>query len=145
MSMGYTESFNEAIVQLDRIGAISASTQTNGAWVSVANCPRFVAKLNVGLIAATGTLGFQVRQAQDAAGLNAKAFKVMAPTYIDTDDNEDSWLDCRAEELDVDGGFDYVRIEVLAATAASLFSAELLGYVHRYGPATQPASLHLSP
>ncbi len=136
----YTARFSEEQIILDTIPPISTAAQVNGAWVSMSGVARAVAKFNTGLIAATGTLTFQVRQAQDAAGTGAKALKASA-AMIDTDDNKVRWIEIRAEELDVDGGFDFIRIEAVAAVAASLVFAELLGFVERYAPAVQPAAL----
>lgn len=139
----YTEKFSESHDLLDSIRPQSTSTQVNGSYVSIKDYPRIIAKCAVGAIAATGTLTFQVRQAQDSSGTGVKALKASA-ALTDADDNKDIWLEIRAEELDVDNGFDHVRIEVVAATAASLVQAELLGFVGRYGPASQPATLVVS-
>jgi hypothetical protein len=139
----YTNQFNERHDLLDSIRPQSTSVQVNGSYVSIKDHPRIVAKCSVGAIAATGTLTFQVRQAQDSSGTGVKALKASA-ALDDTDDNQDIWLEIQAEELDVDNGFDHVRIEVVAATAASLVQAELLGFVGRYGPAAQPATLIVS-
>lgn len=139
----YTERFSEAHDLIDSIFPVSTSTQVNGAWVDVKDFHRIVAKLKVGAIAATGTLVFQIQQATSAAGAGAKALKA-APSIGDTADNRDIWLEVKAEELDVDGGFRFVRIEAIAATAASIISAELLGVKGRYSPAAQPAATVLT-
>lgn len=115
--------FVEAVHFADNIDPVSSSTQVNGTWTQMTGAAG-VAIFHTGLIAATGTLTFQVRQAKDAAGTGAKAFKVAA-AMTDTADNNHVIIRFRAEELDVNGGFDYVRIEAVAATAASLISAEL--------------------
>ena len=142
MASGYGK-FSEDFDLLDVINPQSTSTQVNGTWVSVRDYPRFIAKCNIGAIASTGTFTFQIRHAVDGSGTSAKALKASA-ALADTDDNEQLWLEVRAEELDVDGGFDYVRIEAVAATAASIISAELLGYGARYAPVAQPATLTVS-
>lgn len=140
MANGYTASFAESVAQVDVILPQSTSTQVNGSWVSVAQYERMVAKLATGNIASTGTITFQVRQAKDTSGTSAKAL-VAAAALGDTSDNTNIWLDIKGSDLDNDNGFSCVRIEIVAATAASLVFAELLGYVARYQPVTQPATV----
>lgn len=117
----------------DNISPISTSTQVNGAWTKPTGAAG-VAVFHAGVIAATGTLTFQLTQAKDSSGTGAKAFKA-ATTLTDTADGSDVIIRFRAEELDIDAGFDFVRLEIVAATAASLVSAELYFTDLRYAPA----------
>lgn len=139
--MSVNATLYETHQQLDRLTPVSTSTTVNGTWVSCKNFKRFTAKCQVGAIAASGTFTFRVQQAKDGSGTGAKALKTSA-ALTDTGDNQDIWLDFMAEDLDVDNGFDFVRIEAIAATAASVIAAELLGNGDaRYTPVTQPATL----
>ena len=139
--MDYTRLFVEEFKSLQRISPQSTSTQVNGsAYVDVSGFARFVAKFNVGAIASTGTLTVQVRQATSAAGAGVKAL-IASAALADTGDDQDIWLEFKAEDLDVDGGFKFVRLEIVAATAASIVGAELLGFVSRFEPVVQPATV----
>ena len=130
----YTEKFTEQNELLDAINPISSSTQVNGSWIDLKKIHRGVAIFNVGLIAATGTLTCQLRQAKTAAGGTPIAFKV-ATALAAADDDVVIALNFRSEELE-DGGYRWVRLEMVAAVAASLISAELFGQVDRYSPAS---------
>lgn len=137
---GFTERFSEGYALLDVINPISTSTAINGTWTQVGKFNRLIAKLQVGLIAAGGTLDFKIEQATNGAGAGAKPLKSITQ-LADTADNVQRWIEVKDEELDVNGGFDYVRITITGATAASLVSAELLGFIGRYEPVAQPATL----
>lgn len=139
--MDYTRLFVEQFKSLQRISPQSTSTQVNGsAYVDVSGFRRFIAKFNVGAIAATGTLTCQVRQATSAAGAGVKAL-IASAALADTGDDQDIWLEFKAEDLDVDNGYKFVRLEIVAATAASIVGAELLGFVATYEPVVQPATV----
>lgn len=135
-----TQQFFETFDQVDKIDPISANSQQNGAWVSVANFARLVAKLQVGVIAATGTITFRVSQAVNASGGSAKVLK-SCTAYADTDDGKSQWLEILPTDLDQANGFTFIRMEIICATAASLVAAELLGIGARYKPVVQPATL----
>lgn len=132
--------FSEAHELLDKIDPVSTDAEVDGSWIDVKKFHRLVAKFQVGAIASTGTLTFQVRQATSAAGAGAKALKATA-AIDDTGDNKVHWLEIRGEEFDVNDGFHYARIEAVAATAASIVSGELLGIVGRYSRQTNHADL----
>jgi hypothetical protein len=136
MPTRYTEQFSESHTLLDQIFPVSTSTQVNGNYVSLKHFQRAVAKFSVGAIAVGGTLTFQVRQAQDTSGTGVKALKA-ATAITDAGDNQHVWIEIRTEELDVDGGFDCVRIEAVAGTAASVVYAELIGFVSRFEPVAE--------
>lgn len=138
--MEYTRTFAEQLKTLQRISPQSTSVQVNGStYVDTAGFHRFIAKFQVGAIAATGTLTLQVRQATSAGGAGAKAL-IASADLTDTGDDQDIWLEFKAEDLDVKNGFRYVRLEIVAATAASLVGAELLGFVASFEPVVQPAT-----
>jgi predicted metal-dependent phosphotriesterase family hydrolase len=52
-----------------------------------------------------------------------------------TGDNKQAFINLRPEQLDVNGGFRYVRLTLTVGAAASLISASLLGVHARQGTA----------
>lgn len=138
--MNQTRKFIEQLKTLQRISPQSTSSQVNGAaYVDVGIFRRLVAKFNIGAIAASGTLTVQVRQAKDAAGTGVKAL-IASAAYISTDGNNDVWLEFKDEDCDIANGYHFVRLEIVAATAASVVSAELLGFNASYEPVVQPVT-----
>lgn len=131
-----TERFSEVLQPLVNIGAVSTSGATNSSWVDVSNCSRFAAIIITGLIAAGGTMNAKLTQATSSGGAGAKDITGKAIAALaDTADNQNFIIDVRADELDVNGGFKFVRIELTGAVAASLIAAILLG-----APAQLPAT-----
>ena len=142
----YTERFSEGVELLQKIDPISVSVQTNGAaYVPIAKFYRLVAKFNTGVITATGTVTFRVAQAQDAAGTGAKVLKTDVGLVATTDNNKARWIEILGEEFDIANKFAFARLEIVAATAAGVYYAELLGYTERFQPAVINAALTVVP
>jgi len=133
-----TERFSEGARRLDSISPVSSSTVVNGAWVSVAGFEKIVALIEVGVIAATGTVDAAIQQATSAAGADPKAIgSGKAITQLaDTADNTSYAIEVRADELDVDNDFTFVRLSITPATAAALISGTLLGVEAHFKPTT---------
>ncbi len=136
--MSYTQRFTEVNYPLDQLPPEDFGPGTNnGAWVSLRDYHRAVALLHVGVITATGTVDFSLEQAQDAAGTGAKAITGKAITQLTQaggDGDQIVAIELRTEELDVNGGFEYVRAVLVTGTAAALVSNILLGIVPRFPP-----------
>jgi hypothetical protein len=81
-------------------------------------------------------LDAKLQQATDASGTGAKDVVGKAITQIvkATGDSKQALINLRPEELDVNNGFSYVRLSVTVAVAASLTSAQLLGFNPRFAP-----------
>lgn len=132
-----TERFNEVFTPLGQVSPISSSAANSSSWVDVSNMARIVAIIQTGLIAATGTFNAKLEQATSSGGAGAKDITGKAITALDdTGDNKNLVIDCRADELDVNNGFKFVRLTLTGATAASLMSGILLG-TPAYTPAVQ--------
>lgn len=127
-NMRSTVRFNEEFELLSSVMPISASSQQNGSWVSAKGHARFVMIVPVGVIAATGTLTARIQQATDASGTGAKAITGKSATQLNAATyTKPIIINLRAQELDVAGGFTFIRPELVAATAASLMCALLFG------------------
>lgn len=133
---------SEALTVLAVVDPISTSGAVSSAWVPVAELARILAVIQVGLIAATGTLNAKLEQATSSGGAGAKDIVGKAITaLVDTNDNRQILINCRMEELDVPGGFNHVRLTITAAVAASLVAGLVLGLDARYQPKAHAASV----
>lgn len=115
----------------------AAATVTSG-WVSMANFSRLLAVLKTGVLGASATVDAKLQQASDSSGTGAKDITGKAITQIvkASGDNKQVEINLLESELDVNGGFGYVRISVTVGTAASLISADLWGGVARFADAS---------
>jgi len=116
--------------------SIAAGTVTTG-WVSAANHHNLLAVIQTGALGTAATLDAKLQQASDSSGTGAKDISGKAITQIvkASGDNKQALINLRPEELDVNGGFAYVRLSLTVGTAASLASAQLLGINPRYASA----------
>lgn len=134
--------FSEQVEILTGLHSISQAAGVDGAWVKADKHTRIVALLDVGLIAAGGTLDFKLQQANTAGGGGAKDITGKAITQMaDTADNKWRIIELLTSELDVSNGFAWVRFVLTPATAASLVSVVLLGVDPKYSPVTVHADL----
>lgn len=119
--------------------AYTADTYETG-WISMADREQILAQILVGTMGTNATVDAKLEQAQDDGGTNAKDITGKAITQLTqagTDDSDkQAQIDCRSEELDVEGGFTHVRLSVTIGTAAVDLGATVLGLHHRYGPAS---------
>lgn len=137
--MAYTERFTEVHYPLAWLAPVSVN---NGAeaftsYVSLANYHRAVILLFTGVMAGGGTIDAQVHQGTTTAGAGAKHITGKAITQL-TQAGGDSGkivaIEVRAEELDVDGGFDCIALGYTVGTAASLMAIAIFGIEPRYAP-----------
>ena len=130
MTMHVNARLAEALSVLATIDPVSqgAGTVTTG-WIPAANHERFLALLQTGLMGASGTIDAKLQQAQDSGGTGAKDVTGKAITQIvkASGDNKQAEINLRAEELDTNGGFAYVRLSLTVGTAASLVAAQVWG------------------
>jgi hypothetical protein len=130
---------SERVAVLDVIDPVSqaAGTVTTG-WLSVGQFEHVLAMLQVGALGASATVDAKLQQAQKSDGTGSKDVAGKAITQLTkagADDNKQVLIDLAAEDLDVEGGFSYVRLSVTVAVAACLVSASVLGFDARYFPA----------
>ena len=127
--------FYESNKVLAHLPADSQTTAQTSTWVSVAEFREIVSVISVGDLAATATFNAKMRQATDSSGTGAKDISGAAITEL-ADDDDDKLLQISVldEDLDVDGGFDYVALVCTPATAAVEFGAVVYGCDPRYKP-----------
>ncbi len=133
----YTEKFPEVYCPLAKIDPASYAAEQNTARAAVGNYHRFGVLLSVGAMAGGATLDLDIEQHTLAVGGTTKNItgkSITQLTQAGGDGNCLVWVECQTEELDVDGGFDYVSVEVTPAVGAVIFGAVLFGAIPRYPP-----------
>lgn len=117
--------------------ASQAAGTVNSGWIPVANFHAFVAVVETGLMGTSGTLDAKIVQAQDNAGTGAKDLpgKSLLQIVKATGDNKQALINFKADDLDTNGNFAYVRLTLTIGTAASLVAGKLLGVLPRYATA----------
>jgi hypothetical protein len=116
-----------------------AAAAYSTAWIAAKNFAAFMATVYAGTIEATGTVDAKLQQATDSSGTGVKDVTGKAITQLTaagTDSDKQAIINCRAEELDVANGFDYLRLTVTLGTAGADMGAALYGFYPRYGPAS---------
>ena len=118
--------------------AYAANTYTTG-WISMADWGAVQAIIMAGTLGTNATLDAKLEQAQDAVGTGAKDVTGKAITQLTqagTDSDKQAVINCRSEELDVNGGFTHVRLSMTVAVATSDAGAIVMGHYPRFGPAS---------
>lgn len=129
---------SEKIAILAALDPVSqaAGTVVTG-WVSVANFLSIMALIQTGVLGASATVDAKLRQAKDSSGTAAKDITGKSITQIvkASGDSKQAIIECRAEDLDGEGGFTYVALSLTVGVAASMVGAALIGGNARYMPA----------
>jgi hypothetical protein len=117
--------------------SVAASTVLTS-WVSMAAFHQMAAIVQTGVMGAGGTIDAKLRQATDSSGTGAKDITGKAITQIvkASGDNKQVIIECRDTDLDTNNGFAFVALSVTVGTAASLLSAQLLGCLPLFAPAS---------
>lgn len=122
-----------------------AAGTVNTTCVDVSKFHTIMAVLQTGALGASATVDFSLQQATDTSGTGVKNITGKALTQIvkASGDDKQAIINLRVSDLDVEGGFDCVRMKIIVGTAASLVSAQLYGIGPRMAPASDsnPASV----
>lgn len=115
----------------------AAGTYTTG-WISMANYHSLTALIQTGVLGASATVDAKLQQATSSGGAGVKDVSGKAITQIvkASGDNKQVTIDLRDTELDVAGGFAFVRLSLTVGTAASIVSAVVFGNNPLYVPAS---------
>jgi len=136
MSMRLSEHASFDLLETSDIGGTNAQNQ--GGWLSMKNYSRVCAFISLGTWNASDDLDeARLQQATDSSGTSAKDFTTDASGGdYDTDNPIDAdgdfvIIEARAEDLDVDNGFDHIRLYV--AEGGNSGTDNVTGVVIRYG------------
>lgn len=136
-----------AHLQLPIVGVIDPASKTAGAystgWIDFSLYNRLYAILLMGAIASSGTVDAKFEQATSAAGAGAKDVTdaALAQSADTVADNTQATLEIRQANLDVNGGFRWVRLTVTTATAATILGAAVLAVGAKFEPAADLATV----
>ena len=132
------QKLSESLAVLATIDPASqaAGTASTG-WVDAKNFAALLAVVDVGVFGASATVDANLQQATDNVGTNVKAVTGKAITQLLAagGNNRQVEINCRSDELDITNGFEFVRLNVIVGTAATLTSAALIGGHPRYSDA----------
>lgn len=123
------------VAVLGQINPQSATTAKSTGWVLASLYQNFLAIIQVGTIASTGTVDAKIEQATSAAGAGAKDVTGKAITQLTeagTDSDKQALINFSAPDLDHSNSFVYVRLTITPATAAALISGTLVGFDAKY-------------
>lgn len=135
MSISYTCEFTEVH---DKLATIYPNQHAGGVstpWVSLAEYHRAFVEILTGNM--VNPLDVAIWQATDITGAGAKLVTGKAITQLNGgDDDQSVGIELRTEELDVNGGFDCVRVQTINGGAGgNVYSVVLYGIVGRHYPA----------
>lgn len=130
----YCERFTEVHKVLDRIFPTSHAGGVSTAWVSVQTYHRVFVEIVTGNM--VNPLDVSIWQATNDAGAGAKIVSGKEITQLNGgDDNNAVGIELRTEELDVDGGFDHIRVQTLNGGAGgNTYAVVAYGIVGRFLP-----------
>lgn len=111
-----------------------ASTVSTG-WVAAKDFHSFMAVVFAGTLGSSATFDAKLQQATAAAGTGVKDITGKAITQVTASDKQ-AIINCRTEELDVEGGFAFIRLSIIVAVATSDAAGVLIGMDARMLPAS---------
>lgn len=127
----------DLVAQLGEIAPISQGVGTVAtSWINIAEFHCVLAEIRTGVLGGSATVAAKIQQATSSGGAGAKDVTGKSITAISTS-GQSALINLRTQELDVNGGFTFVQLQITVATAASLVAAAVMGF----GPRYQPASL----
>ena len=119
--------------------ALTAADHTSD-WVDMGDFAAVMAIVAAGALGTAATFDAKLQQATDSSGTGAKDIPGKAITQLTQAGTDDSGkqaiINCRADELDVDGGFTHVALVITVATAASDGGGVVVGFYPRHAPAS---------
>lgn len=133
--------FTEEVSLLDFVSPQSAGagTLTTG-WIDLKSVGSLAALIALGAMSGGSTVAAKLEQSLTSAGSSVKDVTGKAITQLvqtPTDhSNTASWINCRADELDVANGYEWVRLSITTASAASLQFGAVFGANHKFMPAS---------
>lgn len=110
----------------------AADAAYNSGWVDMSMFINIMAIAMVGTVASAGTIEFE--QATDASGTGAKAIE--GRTAVDLATDTPVQINLKSGELDVNGGFRYVRAKLTTVGGSIKTGIAVLGFDAKDQPAT---------
>ena len=123
------------------LAAIDPSSQSAGAansgWVDASQYYNFLALIETGALGTAATVDAKLQQATDSSGTSAKDITGKSITQLVKASNDDNQalINLKADDLDINNGFNYIRLVITVGTAASLTAGYIFGVDPRYSAA----------
>lgn len=123
------------------VGAIDPDANTAATYLSdaidMSKFESIMAVIMAGILGASATIDAKLVQATTSGGtykdVTSKAITQLVKA---TDDDKQAIINCRAEDLDVDNDYRYVKLSMTVGTATSDSGAVVLGFNARTNPAS---------
>jgi len=114
-----------------------AAATVTSAWVDMSKFSAALALIQTGVLGASATVNAKLEQATDSGGSGVKDVTGKAITQLvkASNDDDQAQINCLHDDLDVAGGFRFVRLSITVGTAASFVSGSLWGFGPIHGPA----------
>jgi hypothetical protein len=136
--MAYTNRFSEEVIPLAVHYPATRQVATHVSdWVLMSKYHRAFLYLAVGAMGGSSTVNAKLQQATSSAGAGAKDITgkaIEALTGAGSDGDSLAGIELQTEELDVNGGFKWVRFSVTVGVADVTYGATLFGLHGRYEP-----------
>ena len=110
----------------------SSNADQSTGWIPAALFHKLMATVKVGAIGNGGLVDAKFQQAQDANGTGVKDVTTAVMATMNAA-SQQSVINCKMGELDINNGFNFVRLTVTPSVAASFISADVLGVDQHYG------------
>lgn len=123
---------------------VTAAGSVSTGWVHMGTYENIMAIAFAGTLGTSATVDAKIEQATDSSGTGAKDItdkSITQLTQAGTDSDKQAIINCRADELDVANGFDYVRLTITVAVATSDIGGCILGFDARYQPAAAASTV----
>lgn len=127
------------VIDPDAYTAAAYST----AWVDMSLYESLMALIAAGDLVSTALLDAKLEQATTSGGAGVKDIAGKAITQLTqagTDSNKQAFINCKSEDLDVNGGFRWARLTMTLTDAGGDLAGFLFGFDGRYTP-THAASV----
>jgi len=108
-------------------------------YVDAADFESIMGIVMVGTLGTSATVDAKLRQATDSSGTGVKDITGAAITQLTeagTDSDKQAIIELRPDDLDLDGGFQFVSLSITVAVATSDVAGIVLGVHPRTGPAS---------
>lgn len=126
---------SEHVALLATLDAASqgAGTVSTG-YVDIKNFHALRAKITVGAMTASSTVDAKLQQASTSGGAGVKDITGKAITQLLAagGNNRQTVINLKAADLDTENSFEFVRLTITVAAAASLVYAEIEGFYPRF-------------
>ena len=134
--MAYTSRDSEIRCLLAKIDPDNyGAAEYNTGFVNMGNYHRAVAEIHTGDMAGGATLNADLEEGADALGVQRNTLKSITQLAQVLGDADDTVIiEFQTEEFNVDGGFEFLNLEVTVGVAAVDFTALLWGIIPVYPP-----------